>query len=595
MVPYACPVLEACLERYTNRSDADAIRLQLSHAVTAADMLPVYDRVIPLVEAAMWASDLAADDVAACHALFGEREAQQAHCEDRRHKLYVVVPVADRPRHLRSCLESLVNAVFAFGNKLNRLAVVIADDSCAASSISANRALAEELRKRGFETLYFGRDGQQAELARLSDRTREAIRHIIDPVQPADFAHKGASTTRNITYLRLNRLANEEPRALFLFVDSDQEFHANTDPGRRVYTTNYYYPIDRLFSTRPIEVLTGKVVGDPPVSPAVMAGTLLEDVLALCREMATLPPDSPCSFHRAPGNDDAAAYHDMARLFGFDVSAEAYRYHCDIEGPHDHAACLSGFSERLQHFFDGEHPTRVTRYRHVDVQDSWTPARTVYTGNYVLTAEALRYFIPFAGLQLRMAGPVLGRLVQAGSGPAFASANLPLLHKRTEEETGQSEFRPGIDRAANGADLSGEFERQYFGDVMLFTVIELVEQGYPQSVLSLETIRDTLAATDQRMRAQYDENRARVLARLAELETVLQDSAAWWNTPVAVETRARLAAFVVSLHTNFDQNTPAWQLISDPAHHTQRCADMAEALASYRMDCHQWRHVLQAS
>ena len=73
MVPYACPVLEACLERYTNRSDADAIQLQLSHAVTAADMLPVYDRVIPLVEAAMWASDLAADDVAACQALFGER------------------------------------------------------------------------------------------------------------------------------------------------------------------------------------------------------------------------------------------------------------------------------------------------------------------------------------------------------------------------------------------------------------------------------------------------------------------------------------------------------------------------------------------
>ena len=69
----------------------------------------------------------------------------------------------------------------------------------------------------------------------------------------------------------------------------------------------------------------------------------------------------------------------------------------------------------------------------------------------LLTPATLRSFIPFAGLQLRIAGPVLGRLVQAGSGPAFASANLPLLHKRTEEQTGQSEFRPGIDRemAAN--------------------------------------------------------------------------------------------------------------------------------------------------
>ena len=595
MVAYACPVLEACLERYAKASDADDIRYQLSCAATAADMLPLYDRMIPVVESAMWASDLAPKDVAACQALFGEREAQQAHCQDLRHKLYVVVPVADRPRHLRSCLESLVNAVFAFGNKLHRIAVVIADDSCAASSISANQALARELRQRGFETLYFGREEQQAELARLSDKTREAVRHIIDPVQPADFAHKGASTTRNITYLRLNRLANEEPRALFLFVDSDQEFHANTDAGRTVYTTNYFYHIDRLFSTTPIEVLTGKVVGDPPVSPAVMAGTLLEDVLALFREMATLEPDSPCSFHRASTSDDDAAYHDMAQLFGFSASGEAYRYHCDIEGAHDHAACLSRFSRRLQHFFDGEHPTRATRYRHVDVQNSWTPARTVYTGNYVLTPETLRYFIPFASLQLRMAGPVLGRLVQAGSGPAFASANLPLLHKRTEEETGQSEFRPGIDRAGNEADLSGEFERQYFGDVMLFTVIELVEQGYPDSVLSTDTIKAAIAATDARMRAQYDETRARVLTRLAKLEAILEDPAAWWNSAAAADSRARFAAFIASLHTNFDHDAPAWQLITDPAHHAQRCADMVAALASYRMDCHQWRHVLQAS
>jgi hypothetical protein len=594
MVPYACPVLEACLERYATASEADAIRKQLRNAATAADMLPLYDRMVPVVEQAMWDSDLSPDDVAACQALFGEREAQQAHCEDMRHKLYVVIPVADRPRHLRSCLESLVNTVFAFGNKLNKIAVVIADDSCAASSISANRVLVKELERRGIETLYFGREEQLAELARLSNETREAIRHIIDPVQPADFAHKGASTTRNITYLWLNRLAQENPNVLFLFVDSDQEFHANTDSSRTVYTTNYYYHIDRLFSTTPIEVLTGKVVGDPPVSPAVMAGTLLDDVLALCQEMVTLDPDSACSFHHTSNHDDGAAYHDMAQLFGFSASGEAHRYHCSIEGPHDHAACLARFSRRLQHFFDGEHPTRMTRYQHVDVQDSWTPARTVYTGNYVLTPAALRYFIPFAGLQLRMAGPVLGRLVQAGSGEAFASANLPLLHKRTEEEIGQSEFRPGIDHVGSEADLSGEFERQYFGDVMLFTVVELVQQGYPDAVLSAETIQEVINATDARMRARYDETRARVQVRLTELETVLDDSAAWWNRPDRLDTRTRFDRFIASLHTNFDDKSPAWQLITDPAHHAQRCADMTAALASYRMDCHQWKHVLQA-
>jgi hypothetical protein len=62
-----------------------------------------------------------------------------------------------------------------------------------------------------------------------------------------------------------------------------------------------------------------------------------------------------------------------------------------------------------------------------------------------------------------------------------------------------------------------------------------------------------------------------------------------------LDTRTRFDRFIASLHTNFDDKSPAWQLITDPAHHAQRCADMAAALASYRMDCHQWKHVLQAS
>ena len=168
---------------------------------------------------------------------------------------------------------------------------------------------------------------------------------------------------------------------------------------------------------------------------------------------------------------------------------------------HDHAACLSGFARRLNRFFDGEHPTRLTPYVHGDVAASVTPARTVYTGNYVLSPRGLRYFIPFAGLRLRMAGPVLGRLVQAGSGAAFVSANLPLLHRRTLEEQGASEFRPGVDRSAPLVDLSGEFERQFYGDVMLFTVIELVARGYPEHQPSSEEILAQVLATETRMRA----------------------------------------------------------------------------------------------
>jgi len=326
-----------------------------------------------------------------------------------------------------------------------------------------------------------------------------------------------------------------------------------------------------------------------------MAGTLLEDVLALLSGIAALAADTACTFHRASENTDDAAYHDMAKLFGFEHAGGAHRYQCALQGPHDHADCLFGFARRLNRFFDGAHPTRVTPYRHVDVQASVAPARTVYTGNYVLSPRALRYFIPFAGLQLRMAGPVLGRLVQAGSGDAFVSANLPLLHRRTVEAQGAAEFRPGVDRSAPLVDLSGEFERQFYGDVMLFTVIDLVEQGYPERQPEPAEIQAQVRATETRMRAQYADVQRRVLARLDELETRLSDPGNWWNgNPGSAETLALFGQFTASLRANFGDAARTWQLIDDDTHRQERRAAIADALAAYRLDLESWERVLRA-
>jgi hypothetical protein len=360
-----------------------------------------------------------------------------------------------------------------------------------------------------------------------------------------------------------------------------------------VFTTNYFYHIDRIFRESPVEVLTGKVVGDPPVSPAVMAGTLLEDVLALLVELAGLGADAPCAFHRDSGHDEGAAYHDMARLFGFEHSGRAHRYQCPLHGPHDHAACLAGFAHRLNHFFYGEHPTRVTPYRHVDVQASVTPARTVYTGNYVLSPGALKYFIPFAGLQLRMAGPVLGRFIQASSGDAFVSANLPMLHTRTVEEMGGSEFRPGVNRNESLVDLSGEFERQFFGDVMLFTVIDLVETGYPESLPAPGEIHAQVLATETRMRAHYAEAQQRVLTHLDELVALLSAPGHWWEGEAYAEIRALFDQFTRTLRANFSDDARSWQLIDAGTHRETRRAAIVDALLAYRFDRQSWEWALQ--
>jgi hypothetical protein len=596
MAAFSCPSLERCLELHPDVNAAALIRSRLAQADELAALLPLYDQLVPVLEAALWESGLDPARVADYHALFAEMEGHIATAgDDPRHRLVVVVPVADRPRHLRTCLLSLAGAAQAFRTGADRLAVVIADDSRDAENIAANRAVAAEIGRLGIETIYFGLEEQLAEIDALDIAERQALAHIIGTAAPAAFWHKGASIMRNITLLRLNRMARRDTRMLFLFVDSDQEFHANTAPGREVFTTNYFYHIDRIFRQSPVEVLTGKVVGDPPVSPAVMAGTLLEDVLALLAEMSALDADAACTFHRVATNSDAAAYHDMAKLFGFAQPGGAHRYQCTLHGVHDHAACLSGFAHRLNRFFDGEHPTRVTPYVHVDVAASVTPARTVYTGNYVLSPGGLRYFIPFASLQLRMAGPVLGRLIQAGSGAAFVSANLPLLHRRTVEAQGGAEFRPGVDRRAALADLSGEFERQFYGDVMLFAVIDLVAQGYPEAQTGPAEIRAQVLATEARMRAQYADVQRRVLARLDTLETFLSDPRRWWNQAAGYEeTLLLFRQFVASLRANFAAEARAWQLINDPGHRESRCTAIVGALAAYRHDRESWERVLRA-
>jgi hypothetical protein len=595
---FSCPALEQCLELHPDANTAGLIRARLAAVDDVAGLLPFYDQLVPVIESAMWEAALDPVPVAACHALFAEMEGHiAASGNDARHKLVVVVPVADRPQHLHACLKSLTGAARAFHFNADKLALLVADDSRADGHVAENKAIVAGISRLGFEATYFGIEEQLAELERLAPDERQGLQNILGNVDPGAFYHKGASIMRNITCLMLNRMAQFDSDLLFLFVDSDQEFHANTDVAREVFTTNYFYHIDRIFrptSMEPqVEVLTGKVVGDPPVSPAVMAGTLLEDMLALLTEMADLEAAGACAFHRDSVSHDNAAYHDMAKLFGFGQSGEACRYQCPLPLPHDNVACLTGFARRLNRFFDGEHPTRLTPYQHADVQASVVPARTVYTGNYVLSPAALRYFIPFASLQLRMAGPVLGRLVQASSGAAFVSANLPLLHRRTVEESGSSEFRPGVDRSTPLVELAGEFERQYFGDVMLFTVIDLVAQGYPEKLPALDEIRARVVSTEIRIRAQYAETRESVLTRLDELDVFISAPEYWWNKPNHAEIRALFEQFAASMHTNFGQDARAWQLVNDDAHRESRLTVIVNALASCRDDRQAWERVLR--
>jgi hypothetical protein len=256
-------------------------------------------------------------------------------------------------------------------------------------------------------------------------------------------------------------------------------------------------------------------------------------------------------------------------------------------------AVLGDFARRLDHFFDGEHPTRTTCHEFSPALASVQPARTVYTGNYVMDVRGLRYFIPFAELRLRMAGPVLGRILRAELGAGFVSANLPLLHKRTLAELGESEYRAGVTRREGGVDLSREFERQFFGDVMLFSVERLAEQGFPLQAVAADTVAAVVAETAVRLRRQYGEKRQQICRRLETLEKLLADPGNWWNSePAAAPSLETFRRFLVNMEANFGESSRCHALVENEAHRRRRLEQIVTAIGDYRAVRRQWEQVL---
>jgi hypothetical protein len=342
------------------------------------------------------------------------------------------------------------------------------------------------------------------------------------------------------------------------------------------------------------------VVGDPPVSPAVMAGNFLADVLGFLQRMAASDPAAACRQHGDAGYAGGeATYHDMADLFGFTQAVDAFRYRCPLAGAHSEADCCAHFATRLNSFFYGEHPTRVSYYQPADLPGSVQPARTVYQGNYVFRPQALKYFAPFATLRLRMSGPTLGRIIQAEIGARFVSANLPMLHKRTLESGGQSEFRPGIATAALAVapviDISGEFERQFYGDVMLFSIERLARERPIREPAGTDLVANTLDTVRAELLEKYNSRQRTIVDRLQVLDKLLLDPACWWNrAPEHATTVADFAAFTANIARNFGPDSAGHLRINAAAGWARWRADLLEAIIHYPSDRAAWEAQLCA-
>lgn len=536
------------------------------------------DAEIAAAEAALWANGFDASKLADYQAAHRRLEEQiAAEGNDRRHKFVIVVPVADRPQHIATCLDSLLALCRAYGyggtrnGRWHKVAVVIADDSADYGAIANNRALATQMTALGLVTRHFGPEEQAALLASLDETERASLQSSLGDTAPNYRGHKGQGVMRNLAYLHLARMQRAEPdeRLLFWSLDSDQEFSVKVGTAEgdvEAAAISFFHRLDEIFDRTDALVLTGKVVGDPPVSPAVMTGNFLADVIGFLEFTAEGDPRSVCRHHdHGSHREGEAAYHDMAERFGFRKADEAYRYPCPLTGFHTEAEGFAHFAARLNGFFHGEHPTRVSRYVHDDLWRTVQPARTVYAGNYVFRPEGLKHAaIPFAALRLRMSGPTLGRLTRAQLGPRFVSANLPMLHKRTVDGTRQSEFRPGIADVAERIDMGGEFERQFFGDVMLFSIERLTADGYPTSRATTADFGVTLDAVRDELLEQYNARRADILAKVARLRERLDDPTAWWSAAAHAAATANFRSFLDNVAYNFGDDSLCRERINSP-------------------------------
>jgi hypothetical protein len=530
---------------------------------------------------------------------------------DDRYDFKIVIPVADRPQHLKHCLDSLHTLCRSYGyggyrnKQYSKISVLIADDSREADNIKLHQSYCSELSAQGIHTEYFGLQEQLALVKHAAAKNDELARIISSTAEiddPGKFSHKGASIMRNITYLKLNQSlpkGKHNKNTLIYFIDSDQEFCINsTDAEHNFYAINYFHYLNSAFKTCDISILTGKVVGDPPVSPSVMAGNFQQDVQNFLSAIKKLKPEQVCQFHQhdADGSDDAA-YHDMAGLFGFTDHEQAFDYHCTLQDEHDNSKCFNDFSAKLGCFFYGEHPTRKTFFHYGDGFSATTAARTVYTGNYVIKPENLEHFIPFAALKLRMAGPVLGRLLNEKLQGKFVSANLPMLHNRTVDDTGQSEFRAGVENHETRINLGNEFIRQFYGDVMLFSIKKLTEQHSPDKNIDQQNVSSIVSTTYDSIKQNYIEKHHTVLQLKSEIQTQLKDAHNWWNNAAETSENIRQAKinfnnFLNNIQANFDEDSFAFQQISSTEQAQKYLDDIQHAILHFQNDASNWNRAL---
>ena len=166
-----------------------------------------------------------------------------------------------------------------------------------------------------------------------------------------------------------------------------------------------------------------------------------------------------------------------------------------------------------------------------------------------------------------------------------------MLHKRTLSETGMAEFRAGVNHDDSSIDLGQEFKRQYFGDVMLFSIEELCNSGFPQQTAGTSTLRKTVLSVEQSMNKRYNDKQKLLLAKLDLLQSYLEqlDHHPVYGTNAI---KQNMKQFISNIQLNYGNRSNSFNVINDTATKHSILESIIESIQQYPDLLDSWKDIL---
>ena len=178
-----------------NSAELDSFLKKLSRSAddNAIDrVITLYKKEIVKLERDIWQQAPSQQDIDEYQNAFAVLEKlYQLKSTDTRYDFKIVIPVADRPKHLKHCLDSLFTLCESYNyggrkkNRYHKISVLIADDSREPENIEQHKIYCDSLNDRGIATEYFGL-AEQYDLVSNTTSEHDGLANIISGTDDID-------------------------------------------------------------------------------------------------------------------------------------------------------------------------------------------------------------------------------------------------------------------------------------------------------------------------------------------------------------------------------------------------------------------------